>query len=77
MLNKEECEKAFGGAIERSRTMNNCCCFIDECMKSNKCHFILEDADDCADYKYFNTIKQLIKEYFELVEKYNRIYSSM
>ncbi len=68
MSNKEECEKAFYGVIERSGTMNNCCSFIVECMKSNECHFGylgLGNTDDCADYKCFNTIKQLIKEHFD------------
>lgn len=64
-MTKEECEKALDGAIERSGTVNNCCGFIEECMKSGKCHFILEDVDTCIDYKCFNTIKQLIEEHFD------------
>ena len=65
MLDKEECEKSLDGMIERSGTMNNCCCFIGECIKSSKCHFVLENTKDCIDYKCFSTIKQLIKERFE------------
>ena len=65
MLDKEECQKSLDGMIERSGTMNNCCCFIGECIKSSKCHFVLENTKDCIDYKCFSTIKQLIKERFE------------
>lgn len=72
MLNKEEYEKALNETIERSSILNNCCACIDECIKDGMCCFEEENSNNCEDYKCFSTIKQLIKEHFELVEEHEK-----
>jgi hypothetical protein len=53
-------EKALYGAIERSSIMNNCCAFVKECIKNNKCHYANFDKNECEDYEVFHNLKELV-----------------
>ena len=64
MLTKKECLDALKGAVERSNTMNNCCAFVGECLKSDECKY--NDAKlMCDDYILFKTLQDLINEHFD------------
>lgn len=48
-------------ALEYSSTMNNCCCFVKECVYTGECHFGSEYVDDCEEREVFQTIKEALE----------------
>ena len=61
-MNADYCLKK---ALEYSSIMNNCCCFVKECVYSGECHFGSEYVDDCEEREVFQTIKEALERYEE------------